>query len=99
MVEQQVDRVLDLAGTAVVLEHGSVAYSGNADGALAAVEQVMAARGEQGPAAATSAGVDWSRASAAPPREIGGRRRRLRGRHANGSQADPGPVMEGEEPQ
>jgi branched-chain amino acid transport system ATP-binding protein len=41
VVEQQVDRVLDLAGTAVVLEHGSVAYSGNADGALAAVEQVM----------------------------------------------------------
>ncbi len=26
VVEQQVDRVLDLAGTAVVLEHGSVAY-------------------------------------------------------------------------
>jgi branched-chain amino acid transport system ATP-binding protein len=99
VVEQQVDRVLDLAGTAVVLEHGSVAYSGNADGALAAVEQVMAARGEQGPAAATSAGVDWSRASAATPREIGGRHRRLRGRHANGNRAGPDPTTEGEEPQ
>ena len=32
VVEQQVDRVLDLAGTAVVLEHGSVAYGGPADG-------------------------------------------------------------------
>jgi branched-chain amino acid transport system ATP-binding protein len=46
VVEQQVDRVLDLAGTAVVLEHGSVAYQGPADGALAAIEGVMSARGE-----------------------------------------------------
>jgi branched-chain amino acid transport system ATP-binding protein len=49
VVEQQVDRVLDLADTAVVLEHGSVAYRGAADGALAAVERVMAARGERTP--------------------------------------------------
>ncbi len=47
VVEQQVDRVLDLAGTAVVLEHGSVAYGGPASGAMDAVEQVMAARGER----------------------------------------------------
>ena len=47
IVEQQVDRVLDIAGTAVVLEHGSVAYSGHAGGALAAVEQVMASRGDR----------------------------------------------------
>ena len=99
VVEQQVDRVLDLAGTAVVLEHGSVAYAGNADGALAAVEQVMAARGEQGPPMAASARVDWSQANAAPPREIGGRHRRLRGRHANGSRAGTDPATEGEEPQ
>lgn len=99
VVEQQVDRVLDLAGTAVVLEHGTVAYSGNADGALAAVEQVMAARGEKGPAASTSAGVDWSMADATRPREVGGRRRRLRGRHANGSRAGSDPAAEGEEPQ
>ena len=46
VVEQQVDRVLDLAGTAVVLEHGSVAYQGPSDGALAAIEKVMSARGE-----------------------------------------------------
>jgi branched-chain amino acid transport system ATP-binding protein len=47
IVEQQVDRVLEIAGTAVVLEHGSVAYCGNAAGALTAVEQVLASRGER----------------------------------------------------
>ncbi len=47
IVEQQVDRVLDIASTAVVLEHGAVAYSGAAGGALAAVERVMASRGER----------------------------------------------------
>jgi branched-chain amino acid transport system ATP-binding protein len=47
IVEQQVDRVLEIAGTAVVLEHGSVAYCGNATGALAAVERVLASRGER----------------------------------------------------
>jgi len=53
IVEQQVDRVLDIAGTAVVLEHGSVAYNGSADGALVAIERVLASRGER---AATDAG-------------------------------------------
>jgi branched-chain amino acid transport system ATP-binding protein len=57
VVEQQVDRVLDLAGTAVVLEHGSVAYSGAAAGALAAVEQVMAARGDRAVTATDQGGV------------------------------------------
>ncbi len=47
IVEQQVDRVLDIAATAVVLEHGGVAYRGPASGAMAAVERVMAARGER----------------------------------------------------
>jgi branched-chain amino acid transport system ATP-binding protein len=47
IVEQQVDRVLDIAATAVVLEHGAVAYRGPASGALAAVEKVLAARGER----------------------------------------------------
>jgi branched-chain amino acid transport system ATP-binding protein len=47
IVEQQVDRVLEIASTAVVLEHGSVAYCGNASGALAAVERVLASRGER----------------------------------------------------
>jgi branched-chain amino acid transport system ATP-binding protein len=48
IVEQQVDRVLDIARTAVVLEHGSVAYSGPAGGAMAAVESNLASRGERG---------------------------------------------------
>lgn len=47
IVEQQVDRVLDLAQTAVVLEHGSVAYGGSTDGALAAVERILASRGDR----------------------------------------------------
>lgn len=45
VVEQHVDRVLGLASGAVVLEHGSVAFAGPADQALAAVERVLAARG------------------------------------------------------
>jgi branched-chain amino acid transport system ATP-binding protein len=44
VVEQHVDRVLELASRAVVLEHGSVAFEGPADGALEAVEAVLAAR-------------------------------------------------------
>ncbi len=57
IVEQQVDRVLDIAGTTVVLEHGSVAYSGPADGALAAMESVLASRGER-TVLATGQGAD-----------------------------------------
>lgn len=48
IVEQQVDRVLDIAGSAVVLEHGSVAYSGPTAGAMTAVESILASRGERG---------------------------------------------------
>ncbi len=44
IVEQQVDRVLEIAQTAVVLEHGSVAYRGPSAGALAAVEGLLVAR-------------------------------------------------------
>ena len=47
VVEQQVDRVLVLATSAVVLEHGTVAYDGPSDGATAAVEAVLAARGDR----------------------------------------------------
>ncbi len=44
VVEQQVDRALGLASSAVVLERGSVAYAGPAEGARSAVEQVLARR-------------------------------------------------------
>jgi branched-chain amino acid transport system ATP-binding protein len=47
VVEQQVDRALELATHAVVLEHGSVAFEGPADQAQAEVEKVLAARGDR----------------------------------------------------
>ena len=46
VVEQQVNRVLQLANWAVVLNHGSVAYEGDPAGAGAAVETLMARREE-----------------------------------------------------
>jgi branched-chain amino acid transport system ATP-binding protein len=45
VVEQQVDRALELATDAVILEHGDVAFAGSADLALGAMEQVLASRG------------------------------------------------------
>jgi branched-chain amino acid transport system ATP-binding protein len=45
VVEQQVDRALDLATDAVILEHGSVAFAGHCRQALAAMEEVLAGRG------------------------------------------------------
>jgi len=45
VVEQQVDRALDLATEAVILEHGGVAFAGPASQALAAMEGVLAGRG------------------------------------------------------
>lgn len=56
-VEQQVDRVLELASRAVVLEHGHVAYEGDAAGARRAIEQIMAVRAERLDAGARQ--VDW----------------------------------------
>lgn len=47
VVEQQVDRVLQLADRAVVLERGSVAFEGPAGEATEAVERVLAARVER----------------------------------------------------
>jgi len=44
IVEQQVDRVLEIAESAVVLEHGSVAYQGPTSGALDAVERLLGSR-------------------------------------------------------
>jgi branched-chain amino acid transport system ATP-binding protein len=54
VVEQQITRVLELAGKAVVLDRGSVAYDGDTAGAGRAVESLMARR-EQ--AAATAVGT------------------------------------------
>ncbi len=92
VVEQQVDRVLDLAGTAVVLEHGAVAYRGDADGALAAVEQVMSARGER-TEVATAFDVAPSGPVPSTRNEVGTRRRRLLRR--GGSAGPSGSAPEG----
>ncbi len=97
VVEQQVDRVLDLAGTAVVLEHGSVAYGGPADGALAAVEQVMAARGDRNAFDETRAQGPVSSVQVAA--EAGRHRRHWsRGRDGGGTVGRPSPASEREEP-
>jgi branched-chain amino acid transport system ATP-binding protein len=44
VVEQQVDRAVELAADAVILEHGGVAYAGPAHGAKKAMEQILASR-------------------------------------------------------
>lgn len=49
VVEQQVDRALELATGAVILEHGSVVFAGPSGQALGAMEQVLAVRGGQLP--------------------------------------------------
>jgi len=56
VVEQQVDRVLDIADRAVILEHGSVVYDGEPAGATQAMEQVLRARGER----PVTLGAEWS---------------------------------------
>jgi len=47
IVEQQIDRVLEIADGAVVLDCGTVAYDGPAEGAAAAMDGLLAARGER----------------------------------------------------
>jgi branched-chain amino acid transport system ATP-binding protein len=56
VVEQQVDRVLEIADRAVILEHGSVVYNGEPSGATQAMERVLQARGER----LVTLGGDWS---------------------------------------
>lgn len=45
IVEQSIDRVLSIATSAVVLDHGTVAYAGPAAGAVDVIERVLALRG------------------------------------------------------
>ncbi len=47
IVEQQVDRVLEISNKAVIVEHGSIAYDGDPWGAAEAMEMILAARGER----------------------------------------------------
>ena len=44
VVEQQVDRALAIADSAVLLAHGSVAWAGPATGAAAAMEELLSGR-------------------------------------------------------
>jgi branched-chain amino acid transport system ATP-binding protein len=55
VVEQQVNRVLQLATWAVVLDHGTVAYEGEPAGASQAVEGLMARREEAAASGAAEA--------------------------------------------
>ena len=64
VVEQQVNRVLELATWAVVLNHGTVAYEGEPAGAGAAMESLMARREE---AAASGVGARPSAEAEAEP--------------------------------
>ena len=70
IVEQQVDRVLEIAGSAVVLEHGSVAYRGPSAGALDAVERLLGSRER---AEAGDPGGDVPGSDAGPEGRAGGR--------------------------
>ena len=69
VVEQQVHRALKLASWAVVLDHGSVVYEGEPDGASEAVEALMARREEAAATGAAEAEADGVRgvAGVTPP--------------------------------
>jgi branched-chain amino acid transport system ATP-binding protein len=93
VVEQQVDRVLSLAEQAVVLEHGAVAFSGPSTEAMAAVERVLAARGEKTVMVNPDQAEDGASETTADDDGEGHRARRwLRGRghheSSNGSRDD-----------
>ena len=87
VVEQQVDRVLDLAQKAVVLEHGAIAFDGPAEEGFAAMEKVLAARGETTVLLEAESGPKV--ATATPAGASAGRQRRWRkGRDHAGSADD-----------
>jgi branched-chain amino acid transport system ATP-binding protein len=74
VVEQQIDRVLDLSDRAVVLDRGTVAYAGPPAGAVSAVESVLAAKGERTALVGAPAGDHRATAAGRP---AGPRRSRL----------------------
>ena len=77
VVEQQIDRVLDLCDRAVVLDRGSVAYAGPPEGAVAAVESVLAAKGDRTVLVSTPGPVGRPADQAPVDREAGHVRSRL----------------------
>jgi branched-chain amino acid transport system ATP-binding protein len=65
MIEQQIGRALAVATSAVVLDHGTVAYAGPPSGALEVVERVLRARrdrGRPGESASSGSGPSPTRA-------------------------------------
>jgi branched-chain amino acid transport system ATP-binding protein len=58
VVEQQVDRCLEFASKAVVLDHGEVAFEGDPARARETVERIVTAKAERADAGARQ--VDWS---------------------------------------
>ncbi len=58
VVEQQVDRCLEFASKAVVLDHGEVAFEGDSDRARETVARIVTAKAERADAGARQ--VDWS---------------------------------------
>jgi branched-chain amino acid transport system ATP-binding protein len=78
VVEQQVDRALDLAQRAIVLEHGAVAFSGPAEEGFEAMEKVLAARGEQTVLLEADGPVEVTQATVASEAPEAGRHRRWR---------------------
>lgn len=82
VVEQQADRVLDLADRAVVLQRGAVAFDGPADDALPEVERVLTAAGDHAVfvSAATGRQGGHRTARAHGAARPGGRGRLVRGR-------------------
>jgi branched-chain amino acid transport system ATP-binding protein len=48
IVEQQVDRVLEIADEAMVLDCGALAYEGPAESARRAIDRILTSRGERG---------------------------------------------------
>ena len=58
VVEQQVDRCLEFASKAVVLDHGEVAFEGDPGRARETVERIVTAKAERADAGARQ--VDWS---------------------------------------
>lgn len=91
VVEQQVDRVLELAGHAVVLQRGAVAFAGAAEGAVSAIEEILTAAGDHA-VYVSSATRRRSRHRAARGRAApgpAGRGRGLRGRGRTRWDDDP----------
>ena len=74
VVEQQVDRALAIADTAILLAHGSVAWTGPAPGASTAMEELLAGRQMAASDDLTASRASGERSAGHRYRSHGGRR-------------------------